>query len=230
MKRYFFNFYLIIRNINNYGLFTIVKAFIVEVFYLLKIRDFKSYIHDDEITSSYEDTKDNKEYNTQHTPTPYYFLTFVEKFLKINNINDFVLVDLGCGYGRVGKYFTNKYNCLFYGLEINPKFLEKLIIEKKNDENFNLEAIDLKNKNLREKIFNKVIAHNKKIILFISDPFDIKTIIEITKYFKNTSHYIVAINIKDYKELLIKYNKLSSKVFRIDSRHIMLLEKKLFFK
>ena len=65
MKRYFFNFYLIIRNINNYGLFTIFKAFIIEVFYLLKIRDFKSYIHDDEITSSYDDTKSNKEYNMQ---------------------------------------------------------------------------------------------------------------------------------------------------------------------
>ena len=229
MKRYFFNFYLIIRNINNYGLFTIVKAFIIEVFYLLKIRDFKSYIHDDEITSSYKDTKDNKEYNTQHTPTPYYFLTFVEKFFKKNNINDFVLVDLGCGYGRIGKYFTYKYNCLFYGLEINPKFLENLIIEKKNDKNFNLHTIDLKDKNVREKIFDKVVAHNKKIILFISDPFDIKTIIEITKYFANISHYIVAINIKDYKKLLITYNKLSSKQFKIDSRHIMLLEKKLFF-
>ena len=102
-------------------------------------------------------------------------------------------------------------------------------MKKKNDKNFNLHTIDLKDKNVREKIFDKVVAHNKKIILFISDPFDIKTIIEITKYFANTSHYIVAINIKDYKKLLITYNKLSSKQFKIDSRHIMLLEKKLFF-
>tara|TARA_B100000767_G_scaffold150435_1_gene141645 strand:+ start:134 stop:814 length:681 start_codon:yes stop_codon:yes gene_type:complete len=226
MKRYFYNFYLIIRNINNYGLFTIIKAFIVELFYLLKIRDFNSYIHDDEATSSYEDTKDNKEYNTQHTPTPYYFLTFVKKFIQKNNIDNFVLVDLGCGYGRVGKYFMHQFNCIFYGLEINPKFLTNLIIEKKDDNNFNLQVVNLKDKNLREKIFNEIIAHNKKIILFISDPFDIKTILEIMKYFQNTSHYIVAINIKDYRELLTAYNKLDIKVFNIDTRHIMLLAPK----
>ena len=32
-----------------------------------------------------------------------------------------ILVDFGCGYGRVGKFFMRKFNCLFYGLEINKK-------------------------------------------------------------------------------------------------------------
>jgi hypothetical protein len=226
MKRYFYNFYLIIRNISNYGFFTIIKAFIVELFYLLKIRDFNSYIHDDAVTSSYQDTKNDKEYNTQHTPTPYYFLTFVTKFIQKNNIDDFVLVDLGCGYGRVGKYFMHKFDCIFYGLEINPKFLTNLIIEKKNVVNFNLQTVNLKDKLLREKIFKKITSHNKKIILFISDPFDIKTIIEITKYFQNISHHIVAINIKNYKELLTTYDKLEVKEFNIETRHIMLLAPK----
>ena len=77
MKKYFYNFYLILININNYGIITIFKALIIEFFYLLKIRDFQSYIHDEKNTSSYADTKNNKNYNTQHTPTPYYFLKFV---------------------------------------------------------------------------------------------------------------------------------------------------------
>ena len=190
MKKYLYNFYLIIININNYGLITIFKAVIVELYYLLKIRDYKSYIHDEKFTSSYRNTKENKEYNTQHTPTPYYFLTFAEEFLKKNNINDFILV--GLGYGRVGKFFL--YN------------------------------VDLKNKIMREEIFEKIVLHNKMIVLFISDPFDVKTIIEISEYFKKRNHYILGINIKDIQMLLKKYHKIESKEFKINTRHIMLLE------
>tara|TARA_B110000008_G_C16757575_1_gene479267 strand:- start:8 stop:697 length:690 start_codon:yes stop_codon:yes gene_type:complete len=227
IKKYFYNFYLILINLRNYGLYTIFKAFLTELVYLFKIRDFKSYIHDDEMTSSYQDTKEKKNYSTQHTATPYYFLTFVEKFIKKEKIDDFILVDLGCGYGRVGKYFSDKFNCLFYGLEINFNLLKDLISEKKNDKKFYIEHINLKDKVLRKKIFNKIISHKKKIIIFISDPFDIKTIIEIIDYFKNTKHYIVAINIKEYKKLLFNYNILNIKKFNIETRHIIFFNKKL---
>ena len=226
MKKYFYNFYLILINIRNYGLLTILKAFFVELFYLFRIKDYKSYIHDDEITSSYKDTKEKKNYNTQHTATPYYFLTFVEKFIKNEKINDFILVDLGCGYGRVGKYFVNKFDCLFYGLEINFNLLKDLILDKRYDDKFKVEHINLKDKILREKIFKEIISHNKKIVLFISDPFDIKTIIEIIDYFKNAEHYIAAINIKNYKELLNTHSVLHVKKFSSKTRHIMLLTKK----
>jgi len=224
MKKYLYNFYLIIININNYGLITIFKAAIVELYYLLKIRDYKSYIHDEKFTSSYRNTKKNKEYNTQHTPTPYYFLTFAEEFLKKNNINDFILVDLGCGYGRVGKFFIKKFNCLFYGLEINKKLIEDLTLENNKNSKFFLYNVDLKNKIMREAIFEKIVLHNKMIVLFISDPFDVKTIIEISEYFKKRNHYILGINIKDIQMLLKKYNKIESKEFKINTRHIMLLE------
>jgi len=224
MKKYFYNFYLILININNYGIITIFKALIIEFFYLLKIRDFQSYIHDEKYTSSYVDTKKNKNYSTQHTPTPYYFLKFVENFLKKKCLDNFILVDLGCGYGRVGKFFINKFNCLFYGLEINEKFIETLKSEKKYTDRFILNAIDLKDQNKRSKIFDQIIFHKKKIVFFISDPFDIKTIVGITQYFKDTQHYVVAINIKEIHELLKKYNIVFSKEFKTKSRHIMLLE------
>ena len=224
MKKYLYNFYLILININNYGIITIFKALIVELFYLLKIRDYKSYIHDENLTSTYKSTKEDKEYNTQHTPTPYYFLTIVENFLRKNNINDFILVDLGCGYGRVGKYFIKKFKCLFYGLDINQKFIEDLKTEKKYNQDFFLHAINLKNKVKRKKIFDEIIASNKLIVLFISDPFDVKTIIEITESFKKVDHYIIGINIKNINRLLKTYKNIYSKEFKTNSRHIMLLK------
>ena len=104
--------------------------------------------------------------------------------------------------------------------------LKNLILEKKNDNKFFLRTINLKDNNLRKEIFDEVIAYNKKIVLFISDPFDIKTIVEIVEYFRNTKHYIVAINIKDYKELLITHNKLNVKEFKDEARHVMLLGQK----
>ena len=82
MKKYFYNFYLILINISKYGFLEICKAFFVEIFYLVKIRDFKSWIHDDKFTDSYQDTKNDNDYNAQHTPTPYYFLNFASSFLK----------------------------------------------------------------------------------------------------------------------------------------------------
>ena len=81
MKKYFYNFFLILRNINNYGLITILKACIIELFYLIKFKDFKSYIYDESFTSTYEQTKYENTYNTKHTPTPYFFLKIASNFM-----------------------------------------------------------------------------------------------------------------------------------------------------
>ena len=224
MKKYFFNFYLIFININKYGFIEIVKALFIELYYLLIIKDYKSWIHDDNYTNSYEDTKKDDDYNAQHTPTPYYFLTIAAKFIQKENINDFILIDFGCGYGRVGKFFINKFNCLFYGLEINKKMIDDLKIE--NNKNFFLHTIDLKNKIDRKLIFDDVKSHNKTNLLFISDSFDINTINEITEYFKGTKHYLIGINIKESKKLLANYNELFLKEFNTKSRHIFLYSPK----
>jgi hypothetical protein len=223
MKKYLYNFYLILININKYGIIEITKAFFVEVYYLLKIRDFKSWIHDDKFTDSYQDTKNDKDYNAQHTPTPYYFLSFASNFLKQNNIDDFVISDFGCGLGRIGKFFVSKFNCIFYGMEINSAMIEDL--KKENINNFNLFTINLKNKDEREKIFDQIKNHKKTIILFISDSFDIGTINEIIEYFSDTSHYIIGVNIKDSKNLLKGYKKIGLKEFKDKTRHIFLMSK-----
>ena len=224
MKKYFFNFYLILINIKKYGLKEIVKALFIEIFYLIKIRDFKSWIHDDKFTDSYEDTKNDNDYNAQHTPTPYYFLNFAAKFLKQNQINDFILCDFGCGFGRVGKFFMINFECLFYGMEICKEMIEDL--KKENRNKFNLFTVNLKNKNEREKIFDLIKSHKKKIVLFISDSFDIRTIDEIINYFSETNHNIIGINIKDSINLLQNYKIVNSKEFNVKSRHIILYEKR----
>ena len=224
MKKYFFNFYLILINIKKYGFLEIAKALFIEIFYLIKIRDFKSWIHDDKFTDTYEDTKNDNDYNAQHTPTPYYFLNFAAKFLKQNQIDDFVLCDFGCGFGRVGKFFMMNFQCLFYGMEISKEMIEDL--KKENRNKFNLFAINLKNKIEREKIFDQIKSHKKKIILFISDSFDIRTIDEIINYFMETDHNIIGINIKDSKKLLQNYKIINSKEFNVKSRHIILYGKR----
>ena len=224
MKKYFYNFYIILKNINNYGLFTIIKASILEIFYLMKFRDFKSYIYDENFTSSYDQTKVDKNYNTQHTPTPYFFLTIGSKFLDKDKIKDFILIDLGCGYGRVGDFFYNKYNCMFYGFEINKKFIDHLKAKNNDLANNKYFHVDLKDKIKREKIFKELIKLNKKIIIFISDPFDISTIIEILEYFKKIDHIILGVNINQLDKLYINYKQQYIKTFNKGQRHIVLLK------
>ena len=48
-------------------------------------------------------------------------------FLKQNQINDFILCDFGCGFGRdQGKFFMINFECLFYGMEISKEMIEDL--------------------------------------------------------------------------------------------------------
>jgi len=224
MKKYLYNFYLVLININKYGFIEILKAFFVEIYYLIKIKDFKSWIYDDKFTNSYQDTKQNNDYNTQHTPTPYYFLNIVCKFLKQNNIDNFVLSDFGCGFGRIGKFFNTQFNCLFYGMDINNEMIEDL--KEDNIENFNLFTINLRDKIERKKIFDQIKSHKKTIVLFISDAFDINTVNSIIEYFDDTNHYIIGINIKDSQNLRSGYKKINIKEFNDKSRHIILYDKK----
>tara|TARA_Y100000294_G_scaffold156495_1_gene157407 strand:- start:2142 stop:2660 length:519 start_codon:yes stop_codon:yes gene_type:complete len=166
MRKYFYNIFLIIKNINNYGILTFLYASIIEIYFLLKFWDFHSFTHDDSATSTYEETKINQIYNTQHTPTPYFFLLKALDFIKKEKINDFILIDMGCGYGRVGKFFLSRTKCEFYGLEINNKFIDKMKNFSLKNKNFNIYCIDLRNKEFRNKIFDTIKNKKKKLFYF----------------------------------------------------------------
>jgi len=226
MKKYFYNFFLILKNIKNYGFITVLKSCFIELFYLIKFKDFKSYIYDDSFTSTYEQTKYEKSYNTQHTPTPYFFLKIGADFIVKEKIDDFVILDLGCGYGRVGDFFSAKFRCIFYGIEINKNVIDYLKIKRNNNINYNLYNLDLKNKLKREKIFKKIASHKKKIIIFISDPFDIYTIIEILAFFEKLDHLILGVNINQLEKLFKDYKKVYIKTFNKELRHITLMKLK----
>ena len=55
------NFYLVLININKYGFIEILKAFFLEIYYLIRINDFKSWIYDDKFKNSKLDTKQNND-------------------------------------------------------------------------------------------------------------------------------------------------------------------------
>ena len=58
------NLVLFIKNINNYGFIVFVKIIFFEIFYTLKILDFKSLKYEVFKNDIYELTKKNKIYNT----------------------------------------------------------------------------------------------------------------------------------------------------------------------
>ena len=64
------------------------------------------------------------------------------------------------------------------------------------------------------------------IFIFISDPFDIFTIIEILKYFKDLDHLILGVNINQLERLYKDYQKIYLKTFNKGLRHIVLLKLK----
>ena len=63
---------------------------------------------------------------------------------------------MGCGYGRVGKYFLTKHKMLFYGLEINEKIVKSISANNRFKKNSKIFQLDLRDKEKREKIFNEI--------------------------------------------------------------------------
>jgi len=226
MKKYFYNFYLIIKNINNYGFITFFYATIIEIYYLFKFFDFRSYIHDNKNTSTYQETKTKLEYDTQHTPTPYFFLTIASKFINEINYEDFIIVDMGCGYGRVGKYFISNHNSIFYGLEINKELIDPLKSYALKNKNFKVFHVDLRDEKKSNSIFDEIKKLNKKIIIFFSDPFDINAIIKVLSSFSKSEHVIIGVNVDNLEKLFLNYKIKHVKYFQNKLRHVVLLEKK----
>ena len=126
MKKYFYNFLLLLKNINNYGIFQIFKIIFYELFYTIKFNDFNSLSYDDKESSSYENAKKKDIYDTPYIPTPYYFLRILSLFLKKKNLDNFLILDLGCGYSRVQYFFSTNFKSFFFGVDINKEIIQSL--------------------------------------------------------------------------------------------------------
>ena len=126
MKKYYYNFLLLLKNVNNYGIFEVLKILLYEIFFIIKFKDFNSLSYDEKESDTYEHTIDKDTYDTPYIPTPFYFLKILCLFFKKEKINNFLILDLGCGYSRVEYFFSSYFKTNFFGVDINTKIIQKL--------------------------------------------------------------------------------------------------------
>ena len=150
MKKYLYNLILLLKNINNYGISIFFKIIYFEIYNILKFLDFSSIIYEDKKSSTYEFTKKSKTYDTPYIPTPYYFLSIISNFLKNKKINNFIFLDLGCGYSRTQNYFSRCFKQFFLGVDLNKKII-----------------LSLKKKKIKDSLFFNLNLRKKKNIDFL---------------------------------------------------------------
>ena len=220
------NLVLFIKNINNYGFIVFVKIIFFEIFYTLKILDFKSLKYEVFKNDIYELTKKNKIYNTPYIPTPYFFLKIVRNFFIKRDIKKIVLVDLGCGYSRSERFFKF-LSSFFLGFDYNSKIIRQLKNQKiKNSKFYN---INLRHKNASDFLIKKILKYkkNNEVVIFFSDSFDLNLLIIILeKLSKKFRFYCVFINLKNKHFFKKKQKFLFSKIFKNKRRNIYITKLK----
>ena len=99
----------------------IVKLFYFEIRYLIRTIKYREFLLSFDKSSLYEEYSDSVEY----VPTPYYFL---KQSLKYLNHSRGSIIDIGCGSGRVLRYFQkyikNNNTYEFIGIDLNTKVLD----------------------------------------------------------------------------------------------------------
>ena len=194
--------FLFIKNIRNYGYINSIKIIFYELFFFKSFTEYKLIENDD---TSYINSKLKKVYNTGFLPTPYYFLIIIKKYLKLNKLNNFNFIDLGCGFSRPAFFLNNFFKIKYFGFEIN-----KNLLKKNNTRSFKFFCLNLRNTNKLIKILKKNIKSNQINIFFIADPFDIFLINEIL----NKLGKAKLINLGILAN--IDFNKLNKKNFKLD--------------
>lgn len=192
-------------NALNYGLFPSIIILYFEVLGLLKFKNINELRIVEDINTSYLASKSQQKYNTAYIPTPYYFLFLIKKYLIRKKIKKFNFIDLGCGYSRPANYLNYYFNINYVGIDINKEIINSL----NSNKNFKYYSLDLRDKKNFFKIINDNFK-NKKIIFFLSDPFDISLVndILVSAYKKKLVHKIIMIN--------AKYNMIKKKYFILD--------------
>ena len=225
MKKYFYNALLLLKNISNFGYIEVIKIIFYEVFYTVKYRDLSSLSYDDNESSSYENVKKKNIYDTPYIPTPFYFLKIICLFFKKRKNDNFLVLDLGCGYSRVQYFFSSYFNSFFFGVDINKKIINEL--KKKNIKKSYFLNLNLrKNDDLKTLIKKtKLIKKKNNLVIFFSDSFDtqlLKKVLKSASY--EFSFYCVLINVKNTKFLSKKYKTLFVKKFKNPQRNIKIFK------
>lgn len=205
-KKIFKVLYLLVANYKNYGFLNFLKIIFYEIKNIL-IFGYSDLFYDESDTkNSYMYTKTNIgskkiRYDATYLPTPYFFLQIIKKKIAFLNLKEFILLDFGCGAGRVLNFFSSSFDQLI-GIDKNSKY--KKYILKKNQKFLSLNIKNTKN-------LTKIKPNKKKIILYFFNPFDLSRIIKIINFFISKNYQVVIITVNcatlKYKKIKKFYNK-----------------------
>ena len=218
------NLHLLLKNINNYGFVNFLKMIFYEIYYSAKLLNVKTLTYEEINNDNYFKTKNNKEYNTPYIPTPYYFLSEIDNFFNNNKINNYLLVDLGCGYSRTNLFFKNNFN-LFLGIDYNLKII-KYLNKKKFEKSFFFYKNLRSDKNISF-LLSQIdkFKRNKKVVLFFSDSFELSLLKKIIlKLKKKIVFYCVIVNLKDKHFLKTNEKIIFKKIFLNKNRNIFIFK------
>lgn len=204
------NLLYLIKIIPNYGYVRFALSIIFEFYYIFRLKNFDIFNFSKKNQYLF---KSKQKYSTNNIPTPFYILFNVKNFFFKKKINNFFMIDLGCGSGRVLKYFNLYFKCRYLGLDFNKKLINKNIKEN-NLKNIKYIYFNLRAFKKLKYLIKSENKNNKKIVFFISDSFDAFLIKKILIYMKknNFSLKLIMINQINLK-IFSKYKKIYYKEF-----------------
>ena len=173
-----------------------------EFYYSFIYQDFSFFNFDkpDNENISYKDSKILKDYIAPNIPTPYYFLYLIKKKIISEKYKSFNFIDLGCGSGRLVKYFDKNFDINFIGIDISQNVIETNKSKFKKD-NFKFFLMDLKKiKEISDlELLDPKILDKDLNIVFISDSVDAQTIYNFLPIFKQKlgNFFFIMVNQKD---------------------------------
>lgn len=217
------NFFIALYSIKKYGVGVFIKCIFYEVYYSFKYLDnaFFDFDQTENPEASHEASWTSSNYSTPNIPTPYYFLSKIAKVLKEEKIDNFNLIDLGCGSGRLVKYFDTKFSINFVGFDISKKIINKNLnkFKKKNLFFFCQDLKEIRQPDQLSIFFNRL--DKKNFLVFISDSFDSQSILNLIKIFKLKlgEFFFVMVNQKNLEEF-DKFNPFKKIIFADKKRNI----------
>ena len=210
-------FKLFLFNIKNYGYLNSIKMLFFELVGFIKYFNHKEFSFIENRKTSYSDSKKFDTYNTAYIPTPYYFLYLINSQLKLNKINKFNFIDLGCRYSRPSNYLISK------GKKFNYLGIDIYHYDKNKKKGYKILKKDLRNFKKTKIILDQFIKKNQNNVIFFSDPFDIKLVFRILDFLnlKGKKFFTVLVNVnkkfinKDFRLIYLKnFNQRSIKIYK----------------
>jgi SAM-dependent methyltransferase len=201
----------LINNYKFYGLYNYIKIIFYEIFYQIYFLRFSDFKTNRPLNIKIKSKRNS--YNEKYLPTPYYFLEIINQ--QIFNKRK-VLIDFGCGNGRVLNYFNNRFSNLI-GFDLNLDFLNL----KTSNKSIQINKFDLRKISLFKKRYSNLKKKNK--VLFFYDPFEINLISKIINFICKKEDLIILIHAK--KKYFKNFKVIFKKEFLDKNKNIIILKK-----